>query len=420
MPSTTDTVHRISPCAVASLVVLASIASGTRCPQGTERAEPERPLPPLVDSSGAVDARAFEALVTRIEDRRGLRFVRRPTLALVAPDDERLAARAAEDRRGCAGDLEHALVLCAPPLDAGAVATVLARLIDAQHYPALVRAAPDLPGDPGRAIRALLEASVRATTTTGLGPLVPELPPGVLDQERIEIESSEDPGSFLLVAALGFLRVQRDREAPFRDPPLSTRQILNPRDYRDGIRPVVLAGEPPSPAGCEPASDESVGPAALLGAAAGSGGAVPGRALAGWRGDRRVELACADGTRPWVYAADFDDATGAAAFAAHLADFLPGPAPMESLLAGRRVLAWHGLPRGRVLAWANGLRARELRGLDMLHEAAVGPLRRIHDPPGQTIAASIPASSKGPGWPTQERAAGAVYTTRTARDLRPR
>src|SRR5690606_9084101 len=154
-------------------------------------------------------------------------------------------------------------VRCRPPLDAGAFAAALAELIDAQHHPRLVALAPELPGDPGRTLRALLAARAQATPAGGLGPPLDPPPPSPLDAETLEIARTPEAGDFLVLAATTFLRVQRDREAPLRHPPLSSRELLRPADHAAGFRPVRLEGPAPRLGGCRPEADESVGPGAL-------------------------------------------------------------------------------------------------------------------------------------------------------------
>ncbi len=352
------------------LVLVAPLSIGSRCAQGPGGAPREQPLAELVAAGGHVDPQVYESLVARIEERRGLRFVRRPLLALVTADDERLAGLrvAGRDTNRCLPDLAGASVVCVATVEADGVALALAQLLDEQHYPELVARAERLAGDPGRALRALLAASAEAAARQGIGPPFEEIPPGLLEQETLEVERTEATETLLPLAATLLLRAQRDREAPFRDPPLSTRQLLSPRDYRAGIRPVLLRGTPPEALDCEPVTDESVGPAALLTAVTRVGGTVPAAPLAAWRGDRAVQLACRDDRKPWIYAAEFDDPAAAASFAASAEAFLPGslPRPFALLVASRRVLVWHDIGRDRAIDWAAQLRPVELRSLDQL------------------------------------------------------
>jgi hypothetical protein len=335
--------------------------------------------PPVRASDEARDD--FEARITATETARGLRFLVRPALERVAAGDERFAAlrdaapsddplRAdgARSPARCLPDVERARILCAGEPEPGALRRALARLLDAQHHPALAARAPRLAGDPGVALRALLAASAEATASGGLGEPFAEEPPALLSLETLEVAHSPRTGELLVLAARALLRSVRDREEPFRSPPLSTRQLLSPPDYRAGVRPVRLDGAPPTVAGCEAAGDESLGVGRLLAALGARGGSVPGAALAGWRGDRLVRLACDDGASRWAYVADFDDSVGATAFAAHLDLLLPPDLarPAASLRQARRVVAWHGLGPAQARDWAARLAPVELRSLDDL------------------------------------------------------
>jgi hypothetical protein len=281
----------------------------------------------------------------------------KPLLALgVAPAPD-AAAR-------CFPDLGHDRVACLEP-EPGALREALARLLDAQHHPRLARLAPELTGDPGVALRALLAARAVAAAAGGLGPPLPREPAGILSEETLELERGGSPDAFLQVAARIFLRAQHNPERPLREPPLSTRQLLSPRDYAAGVRPVRLAGAAPALPGCEPAADESVGVARLLAAAARAGGALPARPLARWSGDRAVVLACPDGRRPWLYVAALEDAGSVDTFAAHAERLLPAelPRPFESARLGRRFAAWHEVSAGPARAFAESQAAEELRAL---------------------------------------------------------
>lgn len=357
------------PAFVIPLLLLVAVLSGASRCGPAPGARDEAPLPPLVDARGVFDPGAFEALIDRIEDRRGLRFIRRPTLVLAAADDPQLATPgAAAIDSPCVQEREAARLVCRTPPDAVALALALAELIDAQHHPALVERAPELAGDPGEAIRLLLSARTKATLGTGLGPPLDEPPPAPTEQDTLEIAEGADLDGFLAFVASTFLRAQRDPEAPFRRPPLSTRQLLSPRDYSAGVNPVLLVGAAPDLGGCEVVGDASVGPAALLRAVAHVGGEVRVAFLVAWRGDRAVRFSCASGQRPWVYVVDFDDPRAAEAFAGQIDLVLPGSLrrPFAHLASGRSVLAWHGLERKRVLAWEEGLERVELRSLEQL------------------------------------------------------
>jgi hypothetical protein len=339
---------------------------------------------PLAAGADA-DPVGLAALVARTEELRGLRFVRRPTLELVAAGDERLPALLAAnaERRplpvagqvpaeagagSCFPLFESARVLCLAPAGESELREALARLLDAQVYPRLVALAPGLPGDPGVALRALLAASALAAADAGFPPAPAEPPRGALALETLEIPPGESADHILLFAAALFLAVQPDREKPFRTPPLSTKQLLSPPAYLASERPALLEGAAPALAGCRPAQDESVGAGRLLATLAGGGGSVPGRLLAGWKGDRAVRFACDGAGDPWLYVAEFAEEAQAEAFAKEGGALLPGelsrPLALERI--GRRVVFFHGLAPPVARSWAAALEARALRCLEPL------------------------------------------------------
>ena len=84
-------------------------------------------------------------------------------------------------------------MLCLAPPDLDAARRVLRRLLDAQNYPRLARAAPLLRGDPGVAIRALLAASAAGAIRPALGAGDANSADG-LDLPQIEVERREHPG----------------------------------------------------------------------------------------------------------------------------------------------------------------------------------------------------------------------------------
>jgi hypothetical protein len=367
--------RRVRAAQVIVLTLLACLLLAVECrtPVGPRGA----PEAPLVDPHGEPDPAALEGWVRRTEGARGLAFVRRPSLELVEPNDPRLAgsdaaallfARAESDQVSAVPDFARDRIVTVRPVDLPQVRLALARLLDAQHYPRLPEAAEVLAGDPGRAVRALLDASAVATVRGGLGP-APDEPrtdpfaDPVLDAG--EPQPAPDLRDLLVLSAQSFLRELDDREAAFRSPPLSTEQILRPGRWRAGDRPVWLAGPPPALA-CAPERDESLGLIALLEALARRGGRLPSAALAGWRGDRCVIARCGEGASAWVYVIEHDDEAGAAAFGAEaptlLAEILEGPVEVRRL--DRRVVVWHAVSADAAIAFARGLEAAEVRSLE--------------------------------------------------------
>ena len=361
---------------LAALVALAAL--GAVCEPGTIRVTNRPPDPVLVDADGALDRAGVEALIAAVERERGRRFVQHPTLELLAPDDPRIpdrlaAARALEpcpragvakwkpDAAGrCVVAASLEWIECVAPPDLEEARRALRRLFDAQEHPALARAAPLLPGDPGVALRALLAASANgATAHDGATAL------DLLELDTIDVERQDVPGDACVAIADHFLSAQSDPDAAFRRPPLSTKQLVSPQRYRAGERPLLLLGPPPTIAGCSVAADESVGVARLLAALVARGGSLRGTLLAAWQGDRGVRYACDDGHAPWLYAAEFADAKRAAAFASEVARLLPddfaGPSVAEAL-ARRVVVSSRDLDAPTARAWASSLTTAELVG----------------------------------------------------------
>jgi hypothetical protein len=338
------------------------------------------PDPSLVDASGDPNEAGLGVLIAEVERRRGLRFVRRPALALASESDPRLPPLLAEARAlapcrtapapagapagSCFADARGAQIVCATPPDLEEARRALSRLLDAQRYPRLARAAAEARGDPGIAARVLLAASAAGATARAEGGAEPGAS-DLLDRDALAVEREVDAEASCVSIGAQFLAVQSDPEAAFRNPPLSTKQMVSPKRYRAGERPALLVGAPLLKAGCAVAGDESVGVARLLTGALAKGGSVPGRTLASWDGDRAVRLACDDRSAPWVYVVEVSDAAHAAAFAAaipHLlpADFAP---PFDVRTRGRRVAAFAGVDAARAETWAGALASEPLTRL---------------------------------------------------------
>jgi len=362
------------------IAALALASLGTVCAPQAIRVANRPPDPVLVDADGSVDRSGVDALIAEVERARGLGFVQHPTLELVSIDDARLpallaSARALEacpratvapprpaDAAGrCFADPSLEWIDCAAPPDLGEARRALRRLLDAQNYPRLARTAASLPGDPGVALRALLAASANgASAPAGANGDALDL----FDLPVIDVERAERASEGCVAIAEHFLSTQADREAPFRNPPRSTAELVSPKRWRAGERPVVLVGAPPAIAGCRVAEDASVGVARLLVALLATGGSVPGSTLGGWQGDRGVRFACDAGPERWLYVAELADAERAAAFAGALPRLLPAELarPFAAQAIGRRVVASGGvvdLPRAR--AWAVALASEPLR-----------------------------------------------------------
>jgi len=366
--------------ALASLAVLSAGALGPVCGSGGIHVTNPPPEPVLVDTHGEVDSGGVDALVAEVEQQRGLGFIQRPTLELVADGDPRLAplrdaARALEacpvadvqpslPRGGCFPDPSLEWIVCAAPPDLGDARRALRRLLDAQNYPALARAAPVLRGDPGVAVRSLLAASANGASGRRGPPPDPKLP-DLFDLPAIQVESQGAPAEGCVAIAENFLSLQNDPEAPFRSPPLSTEQLVSPRRYWAGEKPRVLVGGPPRVGDCERVGDESVGVARLLVTLLAKGGSVPGPVLGAWQGDRGVRFACADGRAPWIYVAELSDAPRAARFAAEIQRLLPGEfaGPSEARALGRRVVVASGGLSQSITDWATALASQPLSGL---------------------------------------------------------
>lgn len=374
-----------------ALATVTAATLGAVCDPSAIRVTNRLPDPALVDARGDVDPDGFDALVAATEKQRGLGFIQRPRLELLRDDDPRLAslreraralapcprvaaaaanASAAEaDAPGsCFPDPGLQWVLCLAPPDREQARRALKRLLDAQNYPRLADAAPVLRGDPGVAIRSLLAASARSVAT-GRGDSGAEAPSfEILEELDVVVPRSATPEAICVDLADGFLGTHRDREAPFRTPPLSTKQLASSRAYRGSERPYRIVGPAPTPDGCEVESDESVGVARLLAERMAIGGLLPGRALAGWRGDRGIRFACPDGARPWLYLAELAAKADATAFAAQIPQSLPAEfaGASETLRLGRRVVIFHDFDRDRARAWATSAATDELTRLDEL------------------------------------------------------
>ncbi len=370
------------------LATLLAATVGVKCGPASIRVTNRAPDPTLVDERGDVDEDGFAALVAAVEAQRGLGFIQRPHLELIAADDSRLPALRADARAlepcpatvaaspvgseragepsgpGCFADPGLEFVQCLAPPDLDAARRVLRRLLDAQNYPRLAHAAPLLRGDPGVAIRSLLAASASGASGAGSGSAPPRDPASLdlLQLSQIEVERREDPGSGCVDMASAFLASQNDREAPFRTPPLSTLMMVRPQAYRASQRPLLLLGKPLDVAGCEVASDESLGVARILVALLAKGGSIPGAALAGWRGDRALTFTCGSEPAPWIYVVELADEVRAADFAAAAPRLLLGvfPGRSETQRIGRRVVIDHEIGAQAARGWAVSLQALEL------------------------------------------------------------
>lgn len=359
-------------------------AAPPRCGPGSIRVTERPPDPALVDERGEADAEGFERLVAEAAQRRGLGFIRRPRLELLSEGDARLPALLRRDRDlepcprageaapvepaagACFADLDFERVLCLAPPDLGGARRALARILDAQNYPRLADAAVRARGDAGVALRSLFAASADRPAA-GPIPAAPDAEPfELLDLAAIDVEPSGGADDVCRALALAFLGAQRDPEAPFRAPPLSTKQLASPRAYRASERPHRLVGAAPEIEGCEIASDASVGVARLLVELSAEGGSIPGQALAGWAGDRGVLFDCADGRQPWLYVAELTDERFVAPFAQEGVRLLPGVFGGAAAVARlpRRVAAWHGVPASRARAFAASLESQERASLD--------------------------------------------------------
>jgi hypothetical protein len=369
---------------VAVLAVLLVATVGVECGPGAIRVVSRPPDPVLLDEHGDVDANGFAALVAEVEAQRGLRFIQQPALELLAPDDARLPALRARalalepcprveakppaesasdaSETGCFADPNLEFALCLAPPDLDAARQVLRRLLDAQNYPRLARAAPLLRGDPGVAIRSLLAASAAGAIRSSRVHAGDTDAADILDLSPIEVERRALPGGGCVDMASAFLDRQRDVEAPFRTPPLSTLMMVRPKAYRASERPLLLIGKPIDVAGCSIESDESIGVARILVELLAKGGSIPGASLAGWRGDRALRLACGGDETPWIYVVELADEARARDFATNVPRLLPGLLPGGSATqrSGRRVVIAHRIDAARARSWAASLEALQL------------------------------------------------------------
>lgn len=364
---------------VAAAVAVTSL--GATCEPGGIRVANRPPDPALVDADGEVDGDGLDALIEQIEAERGLGFVRRPSLQLLEPDDPRaaslqdallalepcpsdpgLAASEPPPVGSCFPEPSPGWIACVAPPDVEQARRALRRQLDAQNYPRLAAAAPALPGDPGVALRAILAASAAGARAGVESADALDL----LEEPSIQLEKPEPSFDGCTAIAAHFFSTQSDREAPLRNPPQSTKQMISPKRYRAAERPNLLVGPPPRIAGCEVRADESVGVARLLVALLAKGGSVAGTALAGWSGDRGVVFACDDERSRWIYAAELADAPAAEAFARAIGRMLP--AALEGLsdaraIGRRAVVVSQGVAADGAVAWAQSLESRPMRGI---------------------------------------------------------
>ena len=179
----------------------------------TDPGDEPPPRPGLVDASGAPDENGLAALVGEVEERRGLHFVRHPTLDLVAGDDSRVRALAAADcalapcsrqgacdepatvaAGGCFPSADGAGIVCVAPPDLEAARRALRRLLDEQTYPRLARAAARARRRPRRRRpRAALGQRERAVAPAGGRGLSERL--DLLDLDPLESAGGDDPAS---------------------------------------------------------------------------------------------------------------------------------------------------------------------------------------------------------------------------------
>lgn len=368
---------RLAPLALLALTI-PLLAAECRTTHGPAPAAPAA----FDEKSGAVDPAALDQWIQTTETARGLAFVRRPTLEALEPDSPAFEAlRAAmpfplERRDGPWGsqpaedvavDVARAHVAVLRPVNGDDVLLALAFLLDAQHYPRLVENAAAATGDLGRTLRGLLVASAIVTTRGGFGLEPPDAEPPIdlLAEERLEPNPEMGPfGPLPVFAAQVYLAAHR--EAAFRAPPLSSEQLLRPAQGRGADRPAWLAGMIAAPAGCEVASDESLGVWTLLQSLIQRGASAPARGIAAWAGDRRVRWHCEEGRAAWLYVAQLDDEAGARAFASIVPLLLPPDLDGDATLQqrGRRVVVSTGLAAGEADAIARRLEAVELRSAE--------------------------------------------------------
>jgi hypothetical protein len=208
---------------------------------------------------------------------------------------------------------------CVAPPDLAEARRALRRLLDGAELPRLARAAPDVRGDPGVALRALLAASADGAAASARRP-------------RVRSISSSFQRSHVDRAGAPVRRLHRDRRAlprgadrpraAFRVRRSRRRSSVSPKRWRAGERPIELAGAPLAVDACRVVEDESVGVARLLIELLAKGGSVPGPLLGAWRGDRGLRFACDDGRAPWIYVAELPTAARVA-YAARIGDLLP-------------------------------------------------------------------------------------------------
>lgn len=368
-----------------ALVGLALALGGVTCEPGLVRVTNRPPDAPLFDEHGQVERDGLAALIASVEEQRGLRFTQRPDLEVLQPTDPRVPALAAAAQAlapcprsaegadvaapgagACFPDPGLQWVLCLPPADPAEIRRALGRVLDGQSYPRLVRTAPRLQGDPGVALRSLLAASVAREAMVGIGPLPGSEAYELLDEAGVEVAAQSGAESFCTAAATSFLAAQDDPEGPFRNPPLSTKQLVSPRAYRAGERPRELLGSAPQPEDCTVASDESIGVARLLVEGMAKGGTLPTRELAAWLGDRGIRLECADERKAWIYVAELRSESTTAPFAARVASLLPAgfEGDAGTVIVSRRVAVFAGLQPGEARAFAASLVARERTRFD--------------------------------------------------------
>ena len=384
-----------------ALLIAVPALGGNDCrssqPGGQGSADPQ-----LTDERGDPDPNGFAALVQSVENARGLRFIRRPELVLVEPSAPDLAAlerqarvlapipeaepprsslqgaraegtripKGADTPRPAAyPDFDRVEVLASPPVESAQVRRALGRLLDGQHYPRLVEAAPQLPGDTGVAIRALLAVSANAIGGGSWFPGGLRLPEAEAPLKAGRIEGAFrgqpllDAAAAPLQAAGYLLLALDDPETAFRNPPLSTKQLLSPQAYLASDRPIRLVGSPPVRANCQILQDESVGLLRLLLGLSASGASIRGESLERWKGDRLLRLSCDDGSAPWIYVAEFLREPAPQDFEGQLDALLPKDLvrPLSSLRFGRRVAAWGAIDGEVAAAFARGLASHEVR-----------------------------------------------------------
>jgi len=374
---------RFSPLLLLALT-LPLLAFECRTTQG-----PPPALPPALDVVGAADPDMLDVWIQATETARGLAFVRRPTLEIVEPDSPAFEAlRAAmpfplerqdgpwssRPAEGIAVDVARAHVVAVRPVDPAQALLALAFLLDAQHYPRLVENAAAASGDVGRTLRAVLIASAISTARGGYQPETEPLP-DLLEEDHLEPNPEMGPfGALPVLAAHVYLRAQRDPEAAFRAPPLSSEQLLRPAQGRGSDRPTWLAGAIAAPAGCEVASDESLGVWTLLHGLIERGASASARGITAWAGDRLVRWRCEPERAAWLYVAQLDDEAGARAFAAIVPLLLPPELEGDPILQrrGSRVSVSTGLTAAQADAIARSLRAVEVRSAEQAVALARG------------------------------------------------